>query len=292
MGRPVEIRGHGRAARELAKALVYGIHQGGWSAWARWRYRDDFRRVERFCLFVGYPRSGHSIVGAMLNAHRDAVISHELVVPPLVLAGCSREELYSRILARAAWFDWRGNRSKYSYQVPSQWQGRFRELRVIGDKRGGAVARCLTEHPDFLQRVRELVCVPLRLVHVVRNPFDNIAAISLDNGLRLETSVDYYFSHCAATARLDELAEPAEHITVHHEEMISDPTGRLSSLCAFLGLETYDRYLEDCSSIVFKRPTYTRRRVSWTRGLVRDVERRAEAYSFLNSYSFDVPEVR
>src|SRR3954469_10212957 len=119
------------------KEAAYAAHQTLWSAWARRRYCDDFERVERFCLFVGYPRSGHSVVGAMLNAHRDAVISHELNAPTLVLDGCGRDELYSRILARPYWFDLRGNTSNYAYQVPRQWQGRFETLRIVGDKRGG-----------------------------------------------------------------------------------------------------------------------------------------------------------
>ena len=70
---------------------VYRLHQDVWSAWARRRYRQEFAAVERFLLFVGYPRSGHSIVGALLNAHRDAVVSHELDAAPLIAGGCSRE---------------------------------------------------------------------------------------------------------------------------------------------------------------------------------------------------------
>src|SRR5262245_32956253 len=118
-----------------AREGVYQIIQTTRSARLRRRHRADFDRVERFCLFVGYPRSGHSIVGAMLNAHRDAVISHELIVPPLILRGCGRDELFARILARAEWFNMRGNRANYDYRIRHQWQGRFATLRVIGDKR-------------------------------------------------------------------------------------------------------------------------------------------------------------
>jgi len=114
----------------------------------------------------------------MLDAHRHAVISHELDAPRLILAGCDRDELYSRILARAAWFNLRGNRTAYRYQIPNRWQGRFETLRVIGDKGGGWAAQWLGKHPDLLQRIRDTVGVPLRLIHVVRNPFDNVAAIS------------------------------------------------------------------------------------------------------------------
>ncbi len=269
---------------------IYRFHQSAWSAWARRRYVEDFDRIARFCLFVGYPRSGHSLVGALLNAHRDAVISHELNAPQLILDGCTRAVLYSRILARAYWFNRRRNTSNHSYQVPNQWQGRFAALRVIGDKRGGAVTRCIAGHPGFLPRVRRLVAVPLRLIHVVRNPFDNISAISIWHEMSLADSADYYFSHCETTSTLGGRCDPSEVITIHHEDLIRDPRSILSDLCAFLDLERYPGYLEDCASIVFHAPTYTRRKVAWPAALVRDVERRARAYRFLDGCQFELDD--
>jgi hypothetical protein len=269
---------------------VLRVHQRLWSAWARRRYRDDFDDVERFCLFVGYPRSGHSLVGALLNAHREAVISHELNAHEPILAGCTRDELYARIIARAAWFAMRGNRGTYPYQVPGEWQGRFETLRVIGDKRGGLLTRALGAHPDLLERRRALVRVPLRLIHVVRNPFDNISAISLWNRLSLGESVEFYFFHCETTARLGELTDPSEVVTIRHEDMIRSPRPVLTRLGAFLDLDSDARHLDDCCSIVFDAPTYTRRKLPWSPALVRDVERRARAFEFLAGYGFEIPD--
>jgi hypothetical protein len=266
---------------------VYRLHQDVWSAWARRRYREELAAVERFLLFVGYPRSGHSIVGALLNAHRDAVVAHELDAPPLIVGGCSRDELFSRILARAYWFNMRGNRANYPYAVPGQWQGRFETLRVIGDKRGGSVTRALTDHPDFFERVRSLVGIPLRLVHVVRNPFDNISAISIWHDLSLEESVDFYLSHWETTARLDELCAPAELMVLRHEELIRDSKGVVSRLLGFLELAAYPGYLEDCSRVLFDKPTQTRSRLPWTPQLVREVDRRIRPYPLLEGYSFE-----
>jgi hypothetical protein len=130
--------------------------------------------------------------------------------------------------------------------------------------------------------------VPLRLIHVVRNPFDNIAAISIRHGLSLEESVEFYFSHCVTTAGLDALSDPSRSITIRHEAMISDPRADLSRLCAFLDLELYPGYLEDCCRVVFTSPTFTRRKVSWSPALVRDVETRARAFSFLDGYEFEL----
>lgn len=33
------------------------------------RYRDDLAPVRTFIMFVGHPRSGHSLVGSLLDAH-------------------------------------------------------------------------------------------------------------------------------------------------------------------------------------------------------------------------------
>jgi hypothetical protein len=269
--------------------LTYQLYQSVCTPWIRRRHKADFDHARVFCLFVGYPRSGHSLVGAVLNAHRNAVISHELHAHDLILNGCTRDALYARILARSYWFHLRGDTGTYPYRVPHQWQGRFSSLHVIGDKRGGAVTRCIAAHPDFLARTRALVTVPLRLVHVVRNPFDNISAISIWNRLSLEKSIDFYFRHCETTASLDRLSQDGEVITLHHEEMIRNPRSALTDLCTFLGLELYPGYLESCCRVVFNAPTYTRRRIEWPAPQVRNVERRARAYRFLDGYEFAIP---
>ena len=264
--------------------LVYQSIQRLWSAWARRRYRGEFERVTAFALFVGYPRSGHSVVGAMLNAHRHAVVSHELDVSRLVLAGCGRDEVFARILARAGWFNLRGNRSNYRYQVPNGWQGRFESLRVVGDKGGGWVSQALGRHPDLLERLAATVRVPLRLIHVVRNPWDNIAAIARWHRLPLEESTAFYFAHCDVTSALvgrDDL------LTVRHEAFIEAPKEALSRVCRHLGLPVDDDYLAACASIVFERPSGASRLVEWRPAQIAEVGRRAAGLAFLREYRFD-----
>ena len=34
--------------------------------------------LKYYCMFIGYPSSGHSVVGAFIDAHRNAIVSHEL----------------------------------------------------------------------------------------------------------------------------------------------------------------------------------------------------------------------
>jgi Sulfotransferase family len=140
--------------------------------------------------------------------------------------------------------------------------------------------------------LRSLVGVPIRLIHVVRDPFDNIAAISRLRGLSLVDAADYYFLHCRTTSRLGSLCAPGELITVRHEEMIRDPAGTLTELCAFLGLEPYPGYVEDASSVLYREPSGSGRKAMWPEGLVEDVARRARAHPVLDGYAFEAPVQR
>ena len=290
--RPVVARKDPVANAVPGQEVVYEAIQTLWSAWVRHQYHDVFDRVRAFALFVGYPRSGHSLVGAMLNAHRHAVISHELNISRLILAGRDRDALYSRIVARAAWFNLRGNASNYDYQIPHQWQGRFETIDVIGDKGGGWVAQAIQKQPDLLQRLQDIVNVPIRLIHIVRNPFDNIAAISTWHHFSLDESIDYYFSLCATTSSLPAGAGHTQVITLHHEHFIRSPVPTLTRLCAFVGLEPDAGYLADCSSVVFDQPTNARRKVVWTASQVREVEQRRQPYAFLRDYEFETAELK
>ena len=52
---------------------------------------------------------------------------------------------------------------------------------VIGDKKGGHTAGILLHERGMndLQEIMDTVGVPLKFIHIVRNPFDNIATMSL-----------------------------------------------------------------------------------------------------------------
>jgi hypothetical protein len=57
-----------------------------------------FAEIERFCLFVGFPRSGGSLVGAMLDAHPDMAIAQELGALRKMGLGYSKAALYAALL--------------------------------------------------------------------------------------------------------------------------------------------------------------------------------------------------
>jgi hypothetical protein len=269
------------------KHPLYRVIERSLARWMRFRHGQSFHEIESFCLFVGYPRSGHSLVGALLDAHPEAVISHELIAQQHVLSGCSRHELYGRILARAWWFHRRRHRGVYSYRVPGAWQGHWRQLRLIGDKRGGHLTRALSCYPQLLQQFRALTGVRLRLVHVVRNPWDNVAAISIHNRFSLEESVEFHRHLCAVTGPLVERLEGSELISLHHETLLEQPISELCRLAHFLDLPADPQWLQACTDVLFPRPSGTRHRVQWTPELIAAVGQTVNLWPFLRAYSYD-----
>jgi hypothetical protein len=53
-------------------------------AWPKRAFRVGLQAIglgqlRAFCLFIGYPRSGHRLIGALLDAHPDVAIAHEIL---------------------------------------------------------------------------------------------------------------------------------------------------------------------------------------------------------------------
>ena len=252
-------------------------------------YRGIFRGVHTYCMFLGYPRSGHSLVGSLLDAHPHAIIAHELHALRYIRYQFSRDQLFWLLLENSREFTRHGRVwTGYSYRVPGQWQGQFSELRVIGDKRGGTSVREFRRRPWLLEELRRRVALPLRFIHVVRNPYDNVATIHAknDQGRPLEYALQHYLGMTRGILELKRHLSENEILDLRHEDLIADPESKLETLCRFLGLAPDPSYLRACANIVFRVPHYTRHEVHWTRDLLARAERDFTELPFLSGYSF------
>jgi hypothetical protein len=173
--------------------------------------------------------------------------------------------------------------------VPGQWQGEFSRLRVIGDKKAGASTGQLSRDPSLLDRLRETVKVPLRVVHVVRNPYDNIATMQRRDRWRadrtLESSADLYFELAEAVEALRARVAAEEWIDLVHEDFVDDAEAAVRRLCGFVGLEPAESYVRDCAATVLPSPKRTRDGLPWSPELVESVQARCRAIPVLDRYA-------
>ncbi|MFO7723260.1 MAG: sulfotransferase [Bacteroidales bacterium] len=256
--------------------------------------RTAFSQVEQFCMFTGYPRSGHSLVGAMMDAHPEMVISHELDVLEMLIQGFNYRQIYAMILQNSREFARKGRTwSGYSYEIKGAWQGKFRKLKVIGDKRGGRTSMLLTENFSLIEKLKNNIPVPIRFIHVVRNPFDNIITrVRQGNDVRKEITpegvrehIHRHFEQAATNHRV--ITESGCHVlTIRHEDLISNPGEVLVSICNFLELEAPVKWLNACTGIVFKKPKKTRHEFDYPKEMIDEIMEKMGRFPFFEGYSF------
>jgi hypothetical protein len=257
-------------------------------------YQAAFQDIKTYCLFIGHGRSGHSIVGALLDAHPQVVIPDELDSLRYVAAGFGKDQLCYLLLARAQAQARRGRRKKglggkvYSYQVPNQWQGRFDKLRVIGDSQAGVSTQRLAQNPALYRQLQaRLAGMQIKVLHVVRNPFDNISTLMLRGGRSFANAAERYFTNCETIVKFRQIIGSDDLLVMRQEDFLAEPQRRLQETCHFLGLTAAQQYLDDCASILFKSPAQSRSKINWTPEMVTQVQQRIDEFDFLSGYTFD-----
>jgi hypothetical protein len=252
------------------------------------RRRHDLASVRTFLMFVGHPRSGHSLVGSLLDAHPNIAVSHELDVLKYVQGGYRRDQLLTLVLEHARTNAVNGRKSwGYSYAVPGQWQGRYDTLEVVGDKRGRKTTSRLRARPELLDMAARSLDMPIKFVQVVRNPYDNIATMFQRGHAPIEHQIELYFQLAATVDAVAREVPPDRFERVRLEDLIADPEPVLARLCAFLDVPAEQDYLAACAGIVFANPRRTRDGVAWTLESLAEIERGIADHPWLASYSFD-----
>ncbi|KAJ7379388.1 hypothetical protein OS493_016625 [Desmophyllum pertusum] len=153
-----------------------------------------------------------------------------------------------------------------------------------------------------LEEISQVVQVPMKFIHVTRNPFDNISTIMLretgsrdtvreegvkiNNSSTLEAAIKYYFTLVASNQRVRERYGDAV-IDIPGHETVLRPKETLQRLCDHLGVTCSEDYFEKCSRILYGVPSVTRDKVVWTEEQTARVTNMMKNYTFLKEYSFD-----
>jgi len=252
-----------------------------------------FDDVGAFCLTIGHTKSGASLLGGLLDAHQRIVCSDEHDALRYVAAGFGRDQLF-HVLERGARAEARKGRvtarrlQPYSFAVPDQWQGRTTRPLVVGDTTTGRTTRRLAAGNGLLARTVDVLDgVALRLVHVVRNPFDPLSVMRVRGERSVDDAVTHYFAGCEQVQRIRRQLEPGQVLTVRHEDVVADPHAALRRLCGYLGVEPDPGWLEASAAIIGPRPAPRHTLVPWHPADVAAIEARIAEIDFLEGYTHD-----
>lgn len=278
--------------------------------------------VENFLFFVGYGRSGHSIVASILDAHPNVIVAHEYYLfDKLANLYWNRQlQIKRRLFDELYWssYDsalrgWRANLNTtkgYNLNLKGTWQGQFGRLKVIGDKTAGSTAMLYHRSPLVFKRtlttLEKITGIPHSVLHVVRNPYDMVATVALyqaseDPGnFKVNASVankfrDYSYMKMAADIVLTKAAAVGNMVEdcklhlleVHLEDLISDPSTVIYRMCHFLDVPCDPAYMRVCQSKVFQRPSRSRDLVMWPEPVKRRIREAISNFSFFHRYLFE-----
>lgn len=254
------------------------------------RHPDLFAHIETVCLFIGHVKSGGTLLGAMIDAHPDAIIADEVDVLSHLEAGFGRRQLLQVLVRNSRREAMKGRVTArrlggYSLAIPDQWQGRHRVVRVIGESRAGPTTRHLGERPDRLDELRAFAGpARLRFIHVVRNPLDPIAAMVRRGGRSVEEASADYARQAESVEQLRARLDPDEWLSVRYETMLADPVATVESVLEFLTLEPEAGYVAACAALVDPRRPWERQAIEWSAEELGAVRRIVESHEFLADY--------
>jgi hypothetical protein len=144
----------------------------------------------------------------------------------------------------------------------------------------------------LLDRVDEIVPVPVQYVHVIRNPYDNIATRAVRRTVSLRDAYEGYFRNVNTIVGLKE-RYPNGVIDVYLDDLMANPHETLTDLLQALGVQSIPQaYLDACASILFKTPRRTRDKFDWEPDLVDDIETRFGEVDFLRCFATPVEAAR
>ena len=294
-------------------------------------------------LTIGFSRSGSSLLGYLLTAHPNMIVADEPSITTyfVKLSAALREinkeirprtdnlyeanltEMFDYILGvdhirwkQASVFEKkkrRWNRAaktrihRYVY-MPTQYQGRFKRLKVIGVKYSEINSRILSEDGilENLKKKLEERDILLKFIFTVRNPYDIFASGA---NARRGKMQQHFTKMCEDNVRILKQVHTRDVFISRHEDMVKDPSSQLTKLCDFLqvpisqgyleacalwfskkmGIKVpiSQGYLEACSRLVAKELHRSRYKHDWTKKEKKKIASSIEKYDFFSGYDWE-----
>ncbi|XP_065891456.1 uncharacterized protein [Dysidea avara] len=273
--------------------------------------------VKTFVYFIGHARSGHSIVGSILDGHPHIVISHEskifrhLIKVPYA---AKKSYIFNTIWSSAFLSPNTGIRRAgaigkgYTLAVNGLYQGTYESyIDVIGEKKGDLTTEMFLSSPTKLKSVIDklntALDLPLKVFHVIRNPFDNIATAVLYDNFRdgeigkakrykgvytfntslVDKEIETYFRYYQAIEDAKEMFK-FDLMVIHGKDFVADPRTMIIKMCTFLQVHCPDHYLDLSSKKIFSSESKTRHKMKWEDYQISRVQSHIEKFSSLRRY--------
>lgn len=254
-----------------------------------------------FCKFVCPGQTGHTVLAHILDSHPDCIIAEESkLVTRIVKRSWSLDKVIDRVKASSSQVmdvykeygtyerPFGSYRNKFG-QI-TKWNGRYRDLKVIGDKHGWDLLS--KNRPNLFEIMERRLEIPVKVIHMVRDPFEIVSSWYLGHiesnkkksEPRIELKIDDLEKIHALSKLLCYDSKFPNVILVKLEDLIEYPRNSLIRISDFLGLDLNEEVMKGAEQVLFKSPRSYKRQVPWNRDHIKTVNEMIERYEFLEGY--------
>ena len=225
----------------------------------------NFDTLRYYIIFMRYKRSGSALLVNLIDAHPNAIFVRN-------------EELYAKT---NKWDEPNGiyehlyNSSKRyrnrpfsanGYKYPIEGVGRAVDPVVIGHKSSTRHYLPIAESSDKLAAFQKAVNLPLKFLHLVRSPYDQVNARWQQKEFRrIEAPLGGLIEHVAeqTEGNAKMRAQATAYYQVHYEDLKGHPVAMMAAVCHFLGLPIISKHLMYCGDLVNQTPE--KKATTWTK---------------------------
>jgi len=172
---------------------------------------------------------------------------------------------------------------------------------VIGTKSGHQTMKHLLRNPDYsLDKFKALIDMPLKIIHIVRNPFDNLSTwvnrakeehqrkgIDKPEIDILNAKIAHYYE---VNQKIQEVIDTEDVFTYRLDRLIKKPGKTVKAIYEFLEVPFNGEIVTQAKSMIYEKQRITRESISWNDDTVKDVMKIIEEFDFLKGYKFELSE--
>lgn len=245
--------------------------------------------MKKFLLYAGYPRSGHTIVAAILNANPNVHCSNQLNL----LNDFEKYESANNLFNSIENYSIKPNTWKSTTQIQHV---KKRDIRVVGDKTAHRTTEIIENNPVRLGEFKAFVNLPIKWIHVVRNPWDTISTWSklnhenkIKNGKKssLKKEVDMIIEkYTLLNETIKKLKRSEDMLVVNHEKLITKMHNTLEEMCSYLEISFDPIWRDNVRNAVWNKPRITRKQIKWEPYQIMEVDNIVKVYPWLKGYDY------
>ncbi len=249
-----------------------------------------------FALFLGFERSGSTLLGQIVNAHQNALIGNEGLLFEYLPYCKTQKDIFDYIhylndkFAKQKYF--KQQKTEKNLQSREQnlllaggYQSNAEKIEVIGNAKAGRTPFILSERREQYLDLLSKLDMPIKFISIVRHPVHMIDSSIKRRGISPKEAI-YNFQLYSSYLEnaLTYLETQNSVLNIEYEQLISEPQRSVEDIYKHLELSVDEAFIKNITQSFDSSPLKRKSSPSWLAEFSDEINSLIEKYSFFSSY--------